>query len=169
MTQLIIAGAAAGLVGGLVNLFLWYLTLTKKKLFGTSVHKGFAATLKETIDSLPDHIDTSNLKAIEQRILDIFDEFMSKKLIEKMPVLSMFIDEKLINEIRTIFRHEMEVHLPNLLKDKIVSEKNLITVVSMLTKSYAKGLKKYLLHGLIWLLLGTLAGALTGALVGWIA
>ncbi len=168
MIPLIVTGAIAGFAGGVINLYLWYLTLTKKKIFGRDVHAGFASSIKKTLDEIPEHLDKKNIRKIEERILEIFDAFMSKKLIEKMPVLSMFIDEALITEIRVIFKHEMEVHLPNILKNSLTTEKNIIMVISMITKSIAKSLKKYRVHALLFLLAGTFAGAMIGLVAGFL-
>lgn len=165
MTALVLTGALAGGAGGLVNLLLWWRTLRHTRIFGIPLHRGFAHTIGGALAEIPEHLDKKNIKHIEQQILEVFDTFMAERLTQKMPVLSMFMDEKLIAEIRIIFRHEMEEHLPKVLMSNFTAEKNIIMVSSLLMKAVAKGLKKYTWHAVAYLFLGALAGAVTGYIV----
>ncbi|HNA56999.1 MAG TPA: hypothetical protein PLJ43_02725 [Chitinophagales bacterium] len=162
VTAHIVSGAAAGFVGGCVNIYLWQHTLRHKKLLGVKLHKGFAAVVADILQQIPEKFDTKNLRHIEKDILDLFDHFMSDQLTKKMPVLSMFMDEKLIAEIRTIFKMEMESHLPKLLMNRITAEKNIAMVAGLVAKAVRKGLRQYAKHAIIYILLGTLGGALVG-------
>lgn len=162
VTTHILVGAAAGFTGGMVNIFLWQHTLRHKKLLGIKLHSGFAQVVAEALQHIPEKFDKKNIKHLEKDILDLFDRFMSEQLVKKMPVLSMFIDEKLIAEIREIFRMEMESHLPNLLMSRLTAEKNIIAVGGMVAKAIRHGLRRYARHAVIYLLLGTIAGALVG-------
>lgn len=157
-----LTGALAGFAGGLIQLLLWLNTLRHTRLFGIPLHKGFAHTISEVLQDLPDHLDLKHVKKVEKDILQLFDTFMAERLVQKMPVLSMFIDDKLIAEIREVFRHEMEVHLPGLLKQNLTAEKNIITISSMLTKALSKGLQKYTWHAIAYLFIGALAGGAVG-------
>ena len=168
VTGYILTGALAGLAGGLTNLLLWRRTLLHITIFGIPVHKGFAGAVSDILKDIPDNFDTKNLKHIERDILHLFDSFMSEKLTQKMPVLSMFIDEKLIAEIREIFRHEMEVHLPNLLMRNITAEKNIIAVGGLVSKAVRKGLQKYLWHGIAFLGIGAIVGGALGYAVSFL-
>jgi uncharacterized membrane protein YheB (UPF0754 family) len=40
------------------------------------------------------------------------DDFLNKKLVEKMPMLSMFVSERLLNDLKNIFIEELTVLLP---------------------------------------------------------
>lgn len=157
-----LTGALAGFTGGLINLALWLRTIRHTHIFGIPLHAGFAHTISKSLEELPDHLDAKHVHKFEQEILALFDNFMAERLVQKMPVLSMFIDDKLIAEIRTVFRQEMEVHLPQLLKKNITAEKNIITISSMLTKAISKGLRKYTWHAVAYLWIGALTGGAIG-------
>ena len=158
----ILTGALAGLSGGLINLGLWVRTLLHTRILGIPLHKGFGHTISQMLTDLPDHLDTSHVHKIQQDILALFDNFMAERLVQKMPVLSMFIDDKLIAEIRAVFHQEMEVHLPQLLKRNITAEKNIITVTAMVTKAISKGLQKYTWHAIAYLWVGAITGGVIG-------
>lgn len=157
-----LTGALAGLSGGLINLGLWVRTLRHTRILGIPLHAGFAHTISQTLTDLPDHLDAKHVHKIQHDILALFDQFMAERLVQKMPVLSMFIDDKLIAEIRDVFHQEMEVHLPQLLKKNITAEKNIITISSMLTKAISKGLQKYTWHAIAYLWIGAIAGGAIG-------
>lgn len=162
VTGYMLTGALAGLGGGLTNLLLWRRTLLHVRILGIPVHKGFAHAVSGVLSEIPENFDTKNVKHLEKEILHLFDSFMSEKLTQKMPVLSMFIDDKLIAEIREIFRHEMELHLPALLMRNITAEKNIITIGMLVSKAVRKGLQKYIWHGVAYLALGAVAGGCIG-------
>ncbi len=160
----IVLGAIAGFVGGIINLFLWRQTLRNKKIFGIKLQEGFSDALKESFDTSQDQPGTGNLQKIQDNIINLFDDFMANKLTPKMPVLSMFIDEKLISEIRVIFHAEMEESLPKLLEEKLNFSDKRSEISLILQSSIDKIIKKYTRNAFIYLLLG----ALGGGVVGWI-
>lgn len=60
--------------------------------------------------------DPTNLKKIMPLIDTHIDNFLRKKLPDEMPVISMFIGEKTINKMKTIFMHEIEELFPRVMK-----------------------------------------------------
>ena len=160
----IVLGAIAGMVGGIINLFLWRQTLRNKKIFGIKLQEGFSDVLKENFDSAKQQPGLSKLDKIQENIINLFDDFMANKLTQKMPVLSMFIDEKLISEIRVIFHAEMEESLPKLLEEKLNFSDKSSEISLILQGSIGKMIQKYTRQAFIYLLLGTIGGGV----VGWI-
>ncbi len=103
---------------------------------------------------------------IKSDILKLFDEFMATKLVQQMPVLNMFIDDKLIAEIRDVFHHEMELQLPSLLQkhfsgadnSKIVKE-----IIQKIIDTQRKRSGKYLLQ---FIFCGAAVGFVIGVIGG---
>ncbi len=163
----VVIGAIAGFVGGLINMLLWRHTLRHKKLFGIKLHAGFSALLKQSFDSAMHQPGTGNLQKIQENIINLFDDFMANKLTQKMPVLSMFIDEQLISEIRVIFHAEMEESLPKLLNRQLnVNDSSGISI--LIQQSITKALKKYRNQAIVFLILGMFAGGIVGLMVYYI-
>lgn len=53
-----------------------------------------------------------NLKKIMPHVEEHIDQFLRVKLAEQMPVISMFIGDKTINELKTVFMAELETLFP---------------------------------------------------------
>jgi len=80
-------------------------------------------------------IHPENLKKIMPLVEGHIDHFLRVKLAEQMPVISMFIGDKTINELKSVFIGELETLFPILMKnymgtlqeqldlEKIVTEK----------------------------------------------
>jgi len=58
----------------------------------------------------------SNLKKIMPMIDTHIEDFLRKKLPDEMPVISMFIGDKTINKMKTVFMHEIEDLFPKVMK-----------------------------------------------------
>ncbi|PZX66020.1 DUF445 domain-containing protein [Hydrotalea sandarakina] len=60
------------------------------------------------------------------------DDFLRKKLVEKMPMLSMFVSDRLINELKNIFIDEIKILFPVLINkyaDNILNKEALKSVI----------------------------------------
>ena len=158
----VVLGGMAGFVGGIINMFLWRQTLRNKKIFGIKLQQGFSEVLKESFDPALQQPGLGKLDKIQENIIKLFDDFMANKLTQKMPVLSMFIDEQLISEIRVIFHAEMEESLPKLLEEKLNFTDKSSDISLILQSSIDKIIKKYTRHALLYLLLGTIGGGAAG-------
>ncbi len=158
----VVSGSIAGFVGGCINLYLWRQTLRNKKIFGIKLQEGFSDVLKESFDSSQHQPGSGKLDKIQENIINLFDDFMANKLTQKMPVLSMFIDEQLISEIRVIFHAEMEESLPKLLKETLdISDKG--SEISLILKnSIDKLIQKYIRQAFYFLLIGAIGGGVAG-------
>lgn len=163
ISQFVALGALAGFSGGLINLLLWRSTLKHKKMLGIAIHEGFSEVLQNSMKDIAAE-GNAGLQPLEDKIINLFDDFMQNRLTQKMPVLSMFIDEQLIGEIRTIFHAEMSASLPQLLQAGL-SENSTGTGITSITKNaIQKIFLRYRLHAIIYLIIGTLAGGLLGLL-----
>jgi hypothetical protein len=160
----IVLGAVAGFVGGIINMFLWRQTLRNKKIFGIKLQQGFSEVLKESFDPALQQPGLGKLDKIQENIIKLFDDFMANKLTQKMPVLSMFIDEQLISEIRVIFHAEMEESLPKLLEEKLNFTDKSSDISLILQSSIDKIIKKYTRQALFYLLIGVIGGGVVGFL-----
>lgn len=58
-----------------------------------------------------------NLKKIMPHVEGHIDQFLRVKLAEQMPVISMFIGDKTINELKSVFLAELETLFPVLMKN----------------------------------------------------
>lgn len=161
INAIILFGALVGFIGGLVNLMLWKRTLKHKHVLGIKVHEGFEHAINEVLENASTEL-TPDMVKLETKILDLFDNFMATGLTQKMPVLSMFIDDKLIDEIRVIFHAEMSANLPQLLKSGLAVNENKSEIITIAAKAMDKVFKQYSKHAIIYLLIGTAVGALLG-------
>ncbi len=161
INAIILFGACVGFFGGLVNLLLWKRTLRNKNVFGIKVHDGFENAINKVLSNASNDL-APDIKKLEAKILDLFDNFMATGLTQKMPVLSMFIDEKLIDEIRVIFHAEMSANLPQLLKSGLATNDKNTGIGAIAAKAMDKVFKQYTKHAIIYLLIGAAIGALLG-------
>jgi uncharacterized membrane protein YheB (UPF0754 family) len=58
-----------------------------------------------------------NLKKILPQVETHIDHFLRVKLSESMPMISMFIGDKTIDKLKTVFMEELEVLFPKVMKD----------------------------------------------------
>jgi len=59
--------------------------------------------------------DPSNIQKVMPIVEEHIDHFLRVKLAEKMPVISMFIGEKTIGELKAVFLQELQTLFPQLL------------------------------------------------------
>lgn len=159
----ILFGAVVGLIAGIINLLLWLYAINHTHLFGIRLHEGLNNIIQQAVTE-SNASGTTGIQEIETKILGLFDDFMANKLTVKMPVLSMFIDDKLIDEIRVIFHDEMSASLPQLLQSGF-SNTGKQEGSSQLQNSITKIIRRKMQGpALLFLFLGALAGATIGAI-----
>jgi hypothetical protein len=73
-------------------------------------------------------VPASSMKAQFESLLplmdDKFDEFFKQKLDEKMPMISMFIGEKTVAQLKSIFLEELQLIFPAVLNQFLYNAKN---------------------------------------------
>ncbi len=156
MNNPILIGAIIACLTAIFNLFLWVYILRKA---------GFPKLLKDTLTLVIKEQFSLPLAGFQQQILIVFDDFMANKLTQKMPVLSMFIDEKLIDEIRVVFHAEMEESLPILIQNALKNEQNtenLDEVIDTISSFLMKKLRK---PAILIIALSIVFGAILGEIV----
>lgn len=62
-------------------------------------------------------IDPNNLSQVMPLVEEHIDQFLKTKLSETMPMLSMFISNKTIDQLKQVLMQELEVLFPQLLKN----------------------------------------------------
>ncbi|MFN0274192.1 MAG: hypothetical protein ACKVPJ_00480 [Chitinophagales bacterium] len=95
-------------------------------------------------------------------ILFQFDDFMQNRLTSEMPVLKMFIDDKLIVELKAVFEKEMQTILPTVLKNNLSYTSNLKAQLRpLIRRNLSKKLWLYFVFAIISsLLIGVLFNTL---------
>jgi uncharacterized membrane protein YheB (UPF0754 family) len=68
--------------------------------------------------------DPANFKKLVPVIEDHVDDFLRNKLKEQMPMISMFIGDKTINTLKTVFMQELESLFPQVMKQFATNLKN---------------------------------------------
>ena len=160
-----ITGFISGIAGSGLNAFLNYRALNAQ----LSVQKTgtqFQNFLSEQIHSGGNKSTFIQIDQIKSDILNLFDNFMSHQLTAKMPVLNMFMDEKLISEIRVVFHDEMESHLPGLMEKNLLNENSISAITGLLQSSINKLLYKSRRRIFIFILAGGFLGGLIGFITG---
>lgn len=66
----------------------------------------------------------NNVQKVLPLVETHIDDFLRHRLKEKMPVISMFIGDKTIQELKTVFMNELEALFPQLLSGYVHSMKN---------------------------------------------
>ncbi|MBC8172744.1 MAG: hypothetical protein H7X71_02460 [Chitinophagales bacterium] len=134
MLPFILTGAVCGGAVCLLHYFLFlaywkrYITQSKDKLM-QDIKKDIPVILQNIVKT---SIARHTLEEIKKDIIQHFDHFMQHKLTVALPVLNMFIDEKLIAELKTVFEKEMNEIVPAVLQkqiDKNVSDQHDISAL----------------------------------------
>jgi len=98
------------------------------------------------------------------------DDFLRKKLVEKMPMLSMFITDRLINELKNIFIDEIKTLFPILINeyaDKILNKHELkSTIQNYLNNLSAEQIEIYIKKNTLILKVLNWWGFIIGFLIG---
>jgi uncharacterized membrane protein YheB (UPF0754 family) len=109
----------------------------------------------------------SNLQKAMPMIEGHVDDFLRNKLKEQMPMLTMFIGEKTIQTLKSVFLKELEVLFPAImiqfatnLKNELSIEQLIVSRLIEIPVSEIERRASKQLNAIIW------AGAITGFLVG---
>jgi len=81
-----------------------------------------------------------NLKSVMPMIEDHVDDFLRIKLKSEMPVVSMFIGDKTITSLKTVFMQEIEILFPQVIKQfagNLKSELDLEKIVVQKLNSFS--------------------------------
>ncbi len=78
--------------------------------------------------------DPAALEKIMPVIEEHIDHFLRVKLAKKMPIVSMFIGDKTINEMKSVFMDELGELFPVIMKNYVGSLKEQIDIEGMVTK-----------------------------------
>lgn len=126
-----------------------------------SAEKIFPVLISSFIKS---NLSGNRLHMMKQDILFQFDDFMQHRLTMEMPVLKMFVDDKLISELKTVFEKELSTILPSVIEKNLSSESNdavIIPEFKELTNRLQANLKsKLLLLYILNIFLAVLTGIL---------
>lgn len=78
-----------------------------------------------------------NLKSVTPVIDKHIDDFLKTRLAEKMPMIGMFIGEKTIHELKTIFIEELESIFPEIMKSYTTNLKSQLDLEKIVTDKVA--------------------------------
>jgi len=78
-----------------------------------------------------------NIEKVMPVVETHIDHFLRVKLAEKMPVISMFIGEKTINELKGVFMEELKTLFPTLMESYINNLQNDLDLEQIVTKKVA--------------------------------
>lgn len=118
------------LLFGLVTAFLiWVIQFMFFLKQMNTVSVSVSETLNKIFSSQEISASVSNkISDMKSEILLQFDDFMQNRLIIEMPVLKMFVDDLLIQELKLVFEKELETILPSVIL------KNMQTTVSEISR-----------------------------------
>lgn len=74
-----------------------------------------------------------NLKQVLPQLETHIDHFLRVKLADSMPVISMFIGDKTIDKLKTVFLEELETLFPKLMTDYAATLKNQLDLEQIVT------------------------------------
>lgn len=75
-----------------------------------------------------------NLKKVLPQLETHIDHFLRVKLADSMPVISMFIGDKTIDKLKTVFLEELETLFPKLMTDYAATLKNQLDLEQIVTE-----------------------------------
>ena len=75
-----------------------------------------------------------NLKGLMPKLESAIDHFLKNKLSETMPMISMFIGDKTIEKIKTVFTDEIQALFPELIQQYVASMKNNLDLEKIVTE-----------------------------------
>ena len=105
-----------------------------KKFLGLTIHGVFPKKQKEiaanlgrivgqellSFDEIEQKItNADNLSSVYPEIEKHIDEFLRVRLKSSMPIISMFISDKTVDQLKGVFMEELKTLLPNLLKNYV--------------------------------------------------
>jgi uncharacterized membrane protein YheB (UPF0754 family) len=123
-----------------------------KKILGVTFHGIFPKRQQQFAEKLGKLISTEflsfsdieqkisspeNLKKVMPEIEAHVDHFLRKKLADQMPMLSMFIGDKTINNLKSVFMQELESLFPDIMKKFASNMKNELDLEKIVTAKVA--------------------------------
>ncbi|MEO5595201.1 MAG: DUF445 family protein [Chitinophagaceae bacterium] len=114
-----------------------------------------------------------NVKKIMPQAEAHIDNFLRVKLVKSMPVVGMFVGDKTINNLKSLFVTELEQLFPEIMKNYIERLQEDFNVEQMVTEKIASISPLIIETALLKMMkkelrLIKLAGALLGFIIGWI-
>ena len=117
------------------------------QFLGFKIQGVFPSRQKQIVSEIVSFVSSSNpIKDIEEKITDPksiekmmpfvenqIDHFIRVKLAEKMPIISAFIGEKTIGELKAVFIEEMETLFPELMKHYVIVLENELDLKEVIT------------------------------------
>lgn len=131
-------------------------------------HAGDFAAASFSLDSIEEKIkDPKNFDAVKPLIESHIDEFLRYKLKEQMPMISMFIGDKTIQTLKTVFIQEIESLFPRVMHQFAGNLKQELNIASLVTNKL-EAIAPSMIEKQLKRKLGNAAllGALIGLLVG---
>jgi uncharacterized membrane protein YheB (UPF0754 family) len=160
--------------------------LEPRKLIGFTRQGILPAQKQQIADKVGNWVATefSNFDALEQKISDPknfenvkpliethIDDFLRNKLKEQMPMISMFIGDKTITSLKTVFIQEIETLFPQVMQKFAGNLKNELNIEQMVSSKIA-GISPERIENLFYSNMGkeirvvSLFGAALGLIIG---
>lgn len=109
----------------------------RQKQFAEKLGKLVSAELLSFGDIEEKITHPENLKKIMPLIEGHIDEFLRVKLAQQMPMISMFIGDKTIAELKTVFTAELELLFPVIMKNYMGSLQQQLDLEKIVTEKVA--------------------------------
>ncbi len=112
-----------------------------------------------------------NLRKVMPVVEAHIDDFLRNKLKEKMPVISMFIGDKTIQELKSVFMHELETLFPKLISgymEGLQQQLDLEVIVYKKVRDFSSDKLESILFGILSkeLKVVEITGGVLGFLIG---
>jgi uncharacterized membrane protein YheB (UPF0754 family) len=117
----------------ILGLTFWGIFPKRQRQFAEKLGKLVSEELLSFKDIEAKITDESNVKALMPLVETHIDNFLRNKLASEMPIISMFIGDKTIEQLKTVFMKELEALFPVLLAsymDKLKHELDLEKIVT---------------------------------------
>lgn len=105
----------------------------RQEQFAQKLGKLVAEELLSFADIEQKIINPENLKKVLPQLETHIDHFLRVKLADSMPVISMFIGDKTIDKLKTVFLEELETLFPKLMTDYAATLKNQLDLEQIVT------------------------------------
>ncbi len=115
--------------------------------------------------------DPKNFEKVKPLIETHIDDFLRNKLKEQMPMISMFIGDKTINSLKTVFIQEIETLFPQVMQQFASNLKNELNLEQMVS-SRITGISSEQIENLLYqkmvkeIRMASLFGTTVGLLIG---
>lgn len=105
----------------------------RQEQFAQKLGKLVAEELLSFADIEQKITNPENLKKVLPQLETHIDHFLRVKLADSMPVISMFIGDKTIDKLKTVFLEELETLFPKLMTDYAATLKNQLDLEQIVT------------------------------------